>query len=490
MNIFRNIKAATQEDEGAILVFFAVTLAVVLGIVALSFDFGQKASTQSEMQSYADQVALASAGELDGKSDAITRATAAASSLISDTQTFASGSHALAGGSNYTLTFYSGLPASDTASMAAGLTTDPAKAIYARVVMTPRNVPYTFMAVFDGLSGTTTANPAIGASAVAGFTQYACDITPLMFCIPSPTFKADENIGKMIVMRSGGSGAAWGPGDFGFLDVGGDIGLDPNGPCVDVHGNKIIGCAIGAMGAVTQCFSQRGVDTEPGQKVGVENPAFNVRFDMYSSTMNGKDKDPIYAPAPNVIKGVVPQGKGASCVGANPQVSTDTVPLPHDSCLDAGTCGRYGNGNWATGRSNYVSKNYGTADPFPTVTTRYQYYLAEIAAHGGGASKTGILTGRSEDGRPHCSSYQSSDPGRRILVAAGIDCTAYPISGKTSNIPVNEFVRLFMTEPVGSDTSNPAKLTIYAEVVGSAQDGGAGSSGMGGIFHDVVQLYR
>ena len=92
------IRSWPKDDEGAILVFWAVALCAILGIVALSFDFGQKAATQSELQSFADQVALAAAGELDGKADAITRATAAAANLIADSQTFATGAHALSHG--------------------------------------------------------------------------------------------------------------------------------------------------------------------------------------------------------------------------------------------------------------------------------------------------------------------------------------------------------------------------------------------------------
>ena len=67
-----------RDDDGAILVFWAVGLAVFLGVVALSFDTGRIFSTQSELQSFADHVALAAAGELDGADDAITRAQAAA----------------------------------------------------------------------------------------------------------------------------------------------------------------------------------------------------------------------------------------------------------------------------------------------------------------------------------------------------------------------------------------------------------------------------
>jgi hypothetical protein len=51
-------------------------------------------------------------------------------------------------------------------------------------------------------------------------------------------------------------------------------------------------------------------------------------------------------------------------------------------------------------------------------------------------------------------------------------------------------VRLFMTEPVGSDGSSPPKLDLWVEVLGSAGGSGSGTSNTAGIFRDVVQLYR
>ncbi len=491
MTKLRNIRDLSGSDQGAILVFWAIALTVILGFVALSFDFGQKAATQSELQSFADQVALAAAGELDGKADAITRATNAAANLIIDQQTYATGTRALAGASSYTLTFYRSLPGNDTASVDPGVTTDPALARYARARANPRTVPFSFMAAFDALRGGTTANPQIGATAVAGFTQYACDITPLMFCIPSPTFKADANIGKMILLRSGGNGAAWGPGDFGFLDLS-TAGLDSAGPCAGLNGATQTRCLIAATGALTQCFSQRGVDTEPGQKVGIENSGYNVRFDLYAGAMNSKKNNPDYAPAPNVIKGMKPgTGGGGAC---NPVDALGvSVSLPRDNCfLPTNTCangGRFGDGVWnnaVTGRPNYVTKNYGGTDPHPSATTRYAYYKAEIAAHGGGAATTRILpASKPETGRRQCSSNQSPDPDRRVVIAAGIDCTANPIRGRTTNVPVQEFVKLFLTEPVGAGSGST--FDLFFEVVGSAE---TGSAGTGGIFHDVVQLYR
>ena len=487
----RDLRTLPKDDSGAIIVFWAVCLTVILGIVALSFDFGQKAATQSELQSFADQVALAAAGELDGKADAITRSTNAAANLIIDQQTFATGARALAGSTNYTLTFYRTLPGSDTASIDPGLTTDPALARYVRARSVPRTVPFTFMAAFDALRGGTTANPQIGATAVAGFTQFACDITPLMFCIPSSTFKAKDNIGKMIWMRAGGSGSAWGPGNFGFLDPTAGGVVDPNGPCAGLGSGPMLACLLGASGAITQCFSQRGVNTEPGQKVGIVNVAFNTRFDMYSGMMSGDKNRPLYAPAPNVIKGMKPASTGGNRA-CNPQPASETASLPRDNCFYTNTCangGRFGDGNWSnalTGRPNYVTRNYGATDPHPSATTRYAYYLAEIAAHGGGASTARILpASEPETGRPQCSNQQSPNPERRVLVAAGIDCAANPVNGSATNIPVQEFVKVFLTEPVGATTT----FDMFVEVVGPAETG-SGTAVTGGIFHDVVQLYR
>ena len=77
-----NIKRFTKEEDGSLLVFFLVSLFSLLGIFALSFDMGRRASTQTDMQSFADNVALAAAGELDGSANAIVNARAAATSVI------------------------------------------------------------------------------------------------------------------------------------------------------------------------------------------------------------------------------------------------------------------------------------------------------------------------------------------------------------------------------------------------------------------------
>lgn len=102
--------------------------------------------------------------------------------------------------------------------------------------------------------------------------------------------------------------------------------------------------------------------------------------------MNGKRTDANYRPVPNVIKGIVPKG-GGCCIGNSEKVSPDTLGLPRDDCFTTGTCTRFGNGVWSTGRAAYETKNYGSTSPtVPAGATRYAYDLAEIARAGGAAS--------------------------------------------------------------------------------------------------------
>lgn len=484
MKLSAIIRTFARQEDGTILVFWGMALVVVLGIVALSFDIGRLATTQSELQSYADHVALAAAGELDGRSDSITRATAAAANLISDTQSYGNGVKTLAGASDYTLDFYSTLPLADNNPLTLPSPNpsppQPENAAYVQVVVRPKTVGFPFGSVLSTLLGGTTVTPSTDAVAVAGFTQHACDITPMMFCVPSG-FDPVAEIGTMIHLRSGGGATgAWGPGNFAFLSPSGGFAADPNGPCGSLTGQQLERCLMGAESPISQCFSQRGVDMSPGQSVGSMASAVNVRFDLYDSTMQNFRDDPDYSPAPNVISGNVISRVGG---GPNPVCSdvssTDTVPLPRDDCFATGcTRGRIGDGNFSTGLANYIATNYGSAPAwFPAnPQTRYEVYLAEIAASGGG----NILTGRSETGRAICSSFPSSDPERRVLIAAGIDCAANAINGAKNNVPVDKWVKVFLTEPADRNTKD-----LFVEVLGTAQ-----GNGQGGVIHDVVQLYR
>ncbi|WP_068109049.1 pilus assembly protein TadG-related protein [Tropicimonas marinistellae] len=487
MKPFRTLRDLHREEDGTILVFWGVSLGVLLGIVALSFDLGRVGITQTEMQSFTDHVALAAAGELDGRTDSIDRARSAAANFIVDRKSFGDGDSTLAGTADYTLTFFETLPSSDLSALT-DVATDPRDAAFVRVTATASTVEMTFAAAFSALTGASVEDRAVGATAVAGFTMFACDITPMMFCVPGPTWEADKNRGQTVALRAGGNGAAWGPGDFGFLDVADGVYVDPNGPCAGMKSRELDRCLLGAVGNITQCFAKNGVDTEPGQRVGIEDAAINVRFDIFSANMKKFSSNPDYAPAPNAIDGILTEGcKAELNVVSNKDDTPLSVPLPPDDCMPG--CGRFGDGNWSVGRATYEDINYDGANPtgLPAGATRHQYYLKEIEMHGGALSTEALLPAdNDETGRPQCAPQAAADPDRRVIIAAGIDCIGNEIQGKAADVPVQEFVKIFLVQP--GKVSGEKKFDIYGEIVGSA--GGAGGGGAEAIFHDVVQLYR
>ena len=500
------------DQRGTVAILWGSAMVVFFGFLALTLDVGRLSATHTELQSFADNVALAAAGELDGKTDAITRATNAAATLISRNQTFANGAGTLSGTASYTLTFHSALPPSDLTPLGGAVTTDPNEAKFAQVVLAPRSMTLNIASAVDRmLGGDGFAVADLRAEAVAGYTQAACDISPLMFCLP-PNWETTLDIGDMMLLRSGGNGAAWGPGNFGFIDLASFE--DTSGVCADEGGNKLA-CLIAAQSSITQCVLTNGLTTEPGQKVGITNAAFNVRFDIYRAVLNGERNNPDFAPAPNVLKGIEKNGGGA-CIQGNEQPTADTMALGRDDCMAAGTCGgnnRFGNGTWD--RAAYLDMNHDLADgldddagsdahlpPLSAANaqyagTRFGMYLREIAYGDSdpfpSPNANAILDpSLAETGRPICSGNMSDDPARRVVTAAGVDCGAHPVSGSTSGVPVEKFVAVFLTEPVGSDAASPPSFDIYGEVVGfpDVVGAGGGASGFGGIYRDVVQLYR
>lgn len=487
------LRRFAAEEGGAVLVLWGMFLAVAFGFLALAVDFGRVASTQSEMQSYADQVALAAAGELDGRTDAITRATVAADRLIRDWQTYASGDQALGGRADFQLAFLTTLPGSDTVA-ASATTTDARLARFVRVTVATATVPTPFAAVASTLRGdAVTTDVDIAATATAGPAAYACDVTPLMFCVPTG-WRADANRGDQITLRSGGQGAAWGPGNFGFLDPS-SLPTDTEGPCAGVTSQaQLYRCLVGAERAVTACIrTDQGVTTLTGQRVGLAE-AFNTRFDQFSGSMQSLRTNPAYRPAPNTVQGTLPrrQGNGnaprPACRGNNVEAS-DVMRLPRDNCIVSGSCGRFGDGNW--NRAAYVAMNHNGVYPAGTgpTSTRYAMYLAEIAAARSRTAPNNVpLPGKQETGAPQCHALgPTSDPDRRTVVAAAIDCGANNIRGSTSNVVPLEYVQLFMTEPVAAPGGGD-DAEIMVEVIRSA--GGLGSGATVGTYREIVQLYR
>src|SRR5688572_16139909 len=75
-----------RNADGAVLVWFALTLPVILGVAALSIDLGRQGHMHTELKWVADAAALAAAKHLDGKDDSIARANAGAQAVINSSK--------------------------------------------------------------------------------------------------------------------------------------------------------------------------------------------------------------------------------------------------------------------------------------------------------------------------------------------------------------------------------------------------------------------
>ena len=478
------LRHLADDTRGGILALSVVLLLFVLGTGGLVLDFGRVWNSQSELQAFADHAALVAAGELDGTADAITRANNALAQLISDRQAYANQDVTL-DVNDLQATFLRGLPAADTDNdFSPFVTADPTLAQFVRVVVNPHTVSTVFANALLAVSGNAQIDLDVAAAAVAGYTQYVCDITPLMFCAPDGMDRDTLRSwvpGRQIRLKAQGF---WGPGAFGLLD----LNFDENGPCGPPNqGANFFRCAVAVERSITRCFSRRGVDIRPGQAVGPSESGLNVRFDVYGTSLQSKRNDPDFAPAPNVIKGHKPSG-GGSCINNTPAPS-NVAPLPQASCLLAENCSgpsiRFSSSQTVDEgqRQDYVQQNYtdaGMADKTAGANTRHQMYENEIANSAGG-DILDTAAGLEESGRPMCSSNMSSNPDRRVLVAAAIDCSTLP-PGNASNVPVLDFYRIFMTNIAGY----PDPADVWVEVIEPIDPFQPAS-----VFaHDFVQLYR
>lgn len=487
-----------KDEGGAILVLFAVATGMIFGFLALVWDIGRTVSAATELQSFADHLALAAAGELDGEPGAIADATAiVASGDFDDVQTFAGGGAVLDDG-DVELTFYASVPDDDTAALADVTSSDRA-ALYVEVDVVPRTVTNLFASVVNALFGTTIADSVLTARAIAGRKRIACAITPLAYCTPDGAGYQPVP-GRMIRLEMN---ARWQTGSFGLLAD----NFEPGSACgnTGTAGGAVVGCITGITENVTRCFDPTGatiVNTISAEQVA---GGLNSRFDIYLEQLAGLQSDPRFAPAPSVTKAIADPGGGA-CIGGLgggniadlSELSDDerSVSLPRDGCFGTSpTCGStglsIGDGVTAVELDDYWAVNHGGARP--AADTRYELYQEEVAA---APAFDRILQKDTsvESGAPTCHQggvvATTEGPERRLLSAAVIDCgpdSGLPIRGLVPDVPVLDFVQLFMTEPVELESGGNVAV-LWAEEVQTLTPQ---SEGLGnGDIRDVVQLVR
>ena len=498
----RRGRPLARSEDGAVLIYASIALAVFMGFAALVIDGGRLFTLDTEMQSAADALALAAAAELDGNSDAITRADAAMTNLVQNNQTFGSGAAAITA---YSRRFLTALPA-DSAPLSdadAFETTDPGDARFVQVNLTDANNRSidTLFAPAIGSASTADAD----AVAIAGFTSAVCKFTPLFICNPYEgtadtladfTAKAEDPAEqrRLITLKKGpGSGnTSYFPGNFGFLQP------------QDGRGANALRDSLGKVNPGT-CFRQDGVQTRTGNVISVRQ-AINARFDVYDGNYNGKKNDPDYRPAQNVTKGYL-KSSGNRCsqqIYSGSAVPPPAMPFPTDDCSSGGCQSlggqpnRMGNGDWDFGKYwdiNHGNRNGVLDESYPNGWTdasppsRYDVYRYEID-NNQIPNKSGV---GGENGLPECSNQTPTpDPDRRIIYAAVINCGALNITGNSnSSVPAVAFLKMFVTKPMtklpgsGNCPTCEEDGDLYVEMVDVVKPGIDDA-----VIHDIVQLYR
>src|SRR5499427_2273153 len=480
-------RAFWNDTSGVILPYVTIMLVVIVGLSVLALDGARLMSLQTQLQNGADALALAGAAELDRLPDAETRARTAIERLLTNSTLFGSRASRTIAVSN--IKFYSHLPASDASPMSAGkFATGPRNARFVSVTVRPVTLPILLPAAFFGGANTVTT----AASAVAGFDQVVCGVTPLYVCNPyeTPGMTYDQatealqhaaanpsDQGRLMRLRQYDGNAPYAAEDYGFL----------SSPTLGSDEMSLIDSI--AVVRPAACFLQRGVNFRPGLVRSVRE-GFNVRFDIYEGAMSANYNDSNYRPAQNVRKGYVLASGGenqnacAARRGANWPIGSppnQVTGLPLDRTWPSDSMGE---GNWDF--ETYWRVNHGDSEPPPTLTggaasnadvpSRYRVYRYEIEeGHVADVSVGG------ESGAPACYSgdYLSGTPDRRIFHAAIVNCQSLQLEGEAQfNVPVAAFGKFFLTLPL-----ERSQTDLYVEMVGLVRPGD-------GVSFDVVQLYR
>jgi Flp pilus assembly protein TadG len=300
-------RALWKNSDGAVAPTVALSLTALIAAGGIAFDYSRMASMDTELQSAADQAALAAAAQLDGNSNACSRASAAAHAMLANRTYMANDSNA--SGTTVTIPdeptcdatgqirFYQSWdttndvpgPAatSDANAKVVGVTVDSREAFYA---LTP--------IVAAMRSGQ------MNATAYSGLDSAICKVPPLMMCNPNesndPDFTIGSYIGKGIRLVANDGGGIYGPGNFGFLDVG-------NG-----NGAQTLRAELGSSNTPGNCVSGSTVDSETGNVITVRD-ALNTRFGIYDGgSLNQPcgNNGSLCPPSVNIRKDLLLTGNG------------------------------------------------------------------------------------------------------------------------------------------------------------------------------------
>ncbi|RWO34004.1 MAG: hypothetical protein EOS10_03350 [Mesorhizobium sp.] len=487
--MLRIIRAFWHDQRGIALILVSVMLPAIIGFALLTIDMSRANNLHNDLQKGADAFAVAGAAELDGNPDAIIRSDRAIANLVDNTYKFSNaGPMPTLTNAGITRRYLRSLPPNDTdAIRVQDVITDEVgdagEAEFVEVTVNPTGFSAIFPASF--LTGSTADNNFnVGATSVAGFAGVVvCDMTPLFICNPFPGQNLQDVANNQNFYRKGiklvmGS-TSWGPGNMGFLRPAVSHGYGEGDLADDI-----------AHVDFPECVNSRGIYTQTGNLAEKAKAAFNTRFDMYGPHFSKTDAS--VPPAPNIRKGFdfAPKGNKPGTDPCDKIPGTDLTKF-HGLTQDTAYPlfgGRIGNGLWDY--EGYVATNYpnGELDGFnhedgsdytnASPPSRYDLYKYEIDN-----DLVDTLSTGNETGEPLCHASPSTDPDRRLIYAAIVDCDLFQseLNGQSGSLTAMGFASFFLTEPVTGDD-------VLAEIVDI--DGNQGRGTMVGFAKDNVQLYR
>ncbi|WP_418152462.1 TadE/TadG family type IV pilus assembly protein [Litorimonas sp. RW-G-Af-16] len=471
-----SLKSFAKNTSGAVAVWAALTTPVLVGGAALSVDASRLYNMDSDLQAASDALARAGAAELDQRPDSLQRSAKAMQRLLTLDQKFAKRGQAQV--EIESIRFLKSLPATDYAEIPSSLVTyQPSEAKFVEVKVKPETVSTIFPASF--VSRVTDVT--MSSKSVAGLDQTVCGVAPVFICNPYEgtnvsIYDAMETSSfkrRQIAFKTPhNSCEPYTAGNFGWLDpFGGNSGASKLADAV-------------AIDIPPVCMSKSsGVVLRSGNISSMRH-AVNTRFDVYGGPFKKKRTDPRYAPAANVVKGYA-QGRRVCSERPN----WHAMGLPRDTSFNRN---RIGNGNWDF--LNYMRVNHnemsritienvtykldyrrGRVTP-STPPSRYAMYRWEIDNDCvPGAETYGNNASTPEEGLPQChaSGASTTVEDRRIIHAAVLNCGAIEAESKNGMwrrkdaLPVETFVKVFLTEPMGKGQQN----MILGEIVGPVVEG-------------------
>ncbi|MEM1313181.1 MAG: pilus assembly protein TadG-related protein [Pseudomonadota bacterium] len=422
-----------DEHGGAITstIIFATCIAMMLGLVV---DVGRAYAERTRMQAWLDGVGVAVAAQLDGRPDAITRATWVAENagLVAD------GAFSLPQGdvedNGYDvseLRFLSALPETgikglSPAQIAAFETTVPQNARFALLDASPRAVSLSVLNMVSGPPGGGMLDLGVRTVAIPVRTE-ACTSPVVAVCAPIGGAGLLNQSGAQLRLSKNLDGV-WEPGEYGIIA---DLQNDPGGHCAQFTGAERLTCLMAINAPMTSCPPR--LDVQSGDGIDVAG-ALNTRFDIWADTVGHlRDSDAISSDR-NTIS-----GRLYSCNGAEFDMVSDSMGLPQDPCFHNDECDVVSPVVSTEDLDLYWEQTHGGRLP-DGLETRYDVYVYETLED--------LLDpeGPETSVNPSCNPNSAPRADRRLLDLALIDCSN--LAGlQQQDVDVVGYVTGFMMEP-------------------------------------------